>query len=610
MMGLRTPVTDCTPGTRRHTLEKQAVHVADLALAVPREAGVDRHLQQPIGIEADILTRQVPKRLNEESGADQQHHREANLASHEDAAHPADASRRGAPLTRSEARRGINLGRAPRRRQPEQECAQQRDAGGKTKDSGVSVKHQAFRDRRQGKHRHDDRNTPSRQEETQGAAYGCEQRAFDEILENQARSAGAERGAYCQLAIPGGISHHQQVADIRASGEQHERDQNHERQQRAPVLATQLRESLAGGDELCLHCHVWRETVLNERTNEPVQRPMSLSGRHVRREARNHHHGPGRAGRRDPDVRGTLDHETVEPWRGDADDRERVAVDAHRAAQHPGVAIESGSPPAVADDRHRVIRWVRRPADDRRHAEVAEEVRRDPIDLAGRLRRAVDSDRGTVEAPEADDVGHDLAVSAHRIEDRRLKNGKRFPEPARHDRNDLDLHEAVRRADRQRAQQQTVDEAEERRVGADAEGERQRHDNGERGALPEHSDRVAHVLREDVEPGQAALLAVHFAETVRPAELQEGLASRVRGGEPAPLEFVGQELEVRPQLFVELTLQPILRDERSQPRPDQSKPGCHLPDPPSARNRPITAATRCQFSVSAASCFSPGLVIV
>ena len=82
-------------GNRRHTLEQQAVDVADLALAVTREAGVDRHLQQPIGIEADILTRQVPKRLDEESGADQQHDREANLARHEDAAQPPDVPRRG-----------------------------------------------------------------------------------------------------------------------------------------------------------------------------------------------------------------------------------------------------------------------------------------------------------------------------------------------------------------------------------------------------------------------------------------------------------------------------------------------------------------------------------
>ena len=46
--------------------------------------------------------------------------------------------------------------------------------------------------------------------------------------------------------------------------------------------------------------------------------------------------------------------------------------------------------------------------------------------------------------------------------------------------------------------------------------------DGERGALPEHPDRVAHVLREDVEHGQAALLAVHLAKMVRPAELQRG----------------------------------------------------------------------------------------
>ena len=299
----------------------------------------------------------------------------------------------------------------------------------------------------------------------------------------------------------------------------------------------------------------------------------------------------------------------MEPYRSDTDDRERAAINAQRAAKHAGTATESGSPPPIADDRHRVIRRLRPPADDWRHAKVAKEVRRDLIDFAGGLRRAVDSDRGTVEAPEADDLGHDLAVSANRIEHRRLENGERFPEPARHDGNDLDLHEAVRRAHRQRAQQQTVDEAEERRVRADAERERDRHDEGERRALQQHSEGVAYVLGEDVEERQAMLFAVRFAEPVRSAELQQGLASSVRGGEAAPLELVSQELEVRRQLLVELTLQLVLRNQRSQPRPGQPKPGCHCPDPPSARKRPITAATRCQFSVSAASCFSPGLVM-
>ena len=223
----------------------------------------------------------------------------------------------------------------------------------------------------------------------------------------------------------------------------------------------------------------------------------------------------------------------MKPWnRGGATPmiEYRLAVDAQRTAKHSVVAIESRSPPTVADDRDRVIRRLRCSADGRRYAKVAEEVRRNLIDLPCWFHPAVNGDRGAVEASDANDLGHDLVQSANGIEGRPLKRGNGFSESAGHVRNELDLHEAVGRAHRQRAQQHTVDEAEERRVGADAEREGERDDSGERRALPEHSNGVAHVLREDVEHRQAVLLAVHFAKHVRPAEFLERLASSGRSG--------------------------------------------------------------------------------
>jgi hypothetical protein len=81
-------------GNRCDTLEKQAVHGADLSLAVTSKAGVDRNLKKPIGIEADILARQVLERLDEKPCADEQHHRKTYLASHQHAAQPTHAPRR------------------------------------------------------------------------------------------------------------------------------------------------------------------------------------------------------------------------------------------------------------------------------------------------------------------------------------------------------------------------------------------------------------------------------------------------------------------------------------------------------------------------------------
>ena len=62
------------------------------------------------------------------------------------------------------------------------------------------------------------------------------------------------------------------------------------------------------------------------------------------------------------------------------------------------------------------------------HAKVAEKVRGDLLDFAGRFRRAVDGDRGPVEAPEADDLGDDLVVRANGIERRSIETRSGFLE--------------------------------------------------------------------------------------------------------------------------------------------------------------------------------------
>ena len=69
-----------------------------------------------------------------------------------------------------------------------------------------------------------------------------------------------------------------------------------------------------------------------------------------------------------------------------------------------------------AEDCHRIVRRLRRPADDRQHAKAAEKVRGDQLHVRGSPPRAVDGDERPVKAPEADDVGEDLVASANGIE--------------------------------------------------------------------------------------------------------------------------------------------------------------------------------------------------
>ena len=84
-------------------------------------------------------------------------------------------------------------------------------------------------------------------------------------------------------------------------------------------------------------------------------------------------------------------------------------------------------------------------------------------------------------------------------------------------------------AHRQRAQQQTVDEAEERGVGADAERERERHDSGERRASSRASGpRIARPARARRAAAGPAARGATSRSGHRPAELQERFAPRVR----------------------------------------------------------------------------------
>ena len=72
------------------------------------------------------------------------------------------------------------------------------------------------------------------------AAGGREHQAFGEHLAHQPAALGAKRGAHADLALARGASRQQQVGDVDARDEQHERDRADQREQRRPQLADHL----------------------------------------------------------------------------------------------------------------------------------------------------------------------------------------------------------------------------------------------------------------------------------------------------------------------------------------------------------------------------------
>ena len=183
--------------------------------------------------------------------------------------------------------------------------------------------------------------------------------------------------------------------------------------------------------------------------------------------------------------------------RDDADDRHRRAVQAHRLANHARVASEPRAPVARADHRNRrrgrlVVFGHDRPAGIRGQPEHAIVVAR-RHERAGNLRLTIDDNAHPVDDWGAGEqilhrsiVGNELLE--HRIGKRAAKRktgrvGAREAVIARVRRHvvaacPLQPDETVGISDRELPQKQAVDRAEERRVRADAERERDDHNGG------------------------------------------------------------------------------------------------------------------------------------
>ena len=138
-------------------------------------------------------------------------------------------------------------------------------------------------------------------------------------------------------------------------------------------------------------------------------------------------------------------------------------------------------------------------AADRRSAERLEEVRGDggaanPLGLAGAVR-----DRELVLAVGGDRPQHPAAVPEAHVQrvgpgdDRQPPLRLRAPE----------AHEAIGIRERQRPQQHRVDDAEDRDVGADADGQREERHHGEGGARAQGPHAVADVAPQAQEPAAA-----------------------------------------------------------------------------------------------------------
>src|SRR6185295_14634051 len=117
-------------------------------------------------------------------------------------------------------------------------------------------------------------------------------------------------------------------------------------------------------------------------------------------------------------------------------------------------------------------------------------------------------------------------------------------------------YQALRVANRQRAQDQAVHQGEDGGVRPDSEGEGRDRDESEGRTPAKDANAVTQVLREVVEIAGAAGVPAVLLGPVDAAELEEGAATRLRLGHSGLDVVRDLTLEVVAQLAVELLLQP------------------------------------------------------
>ena len=116
--------------------------------------------------------------------------------------------------------------------------------------------------------------------------------------------------------------------------------------------------------------------------------------------------------------------------------------------------------------------------------------------------------------------------------------------------------------ERQRPEQQRVHQAEDRGVGADADGEDQDGDDGEAGVAAQRAEGVAQVVQERVHVRNSPGVAVEEARGLDAAQCQHGLAPRLFGAQAAPAMVFGGHLEMARQLLFEIAIEAVAADER------------------------------------------------
>ena len=174
----------------------------------------------------------------------------------------------------------------------------------------------------------------------------------------------------------------------------------------------------------------------------------------------------------------------------------------------------------------------------------------------------------------------------------------------------LDRHQSVGLGVGQRPEQHRVDEAEDRRVRADSDPQREDDDQAEARVPPEAPQGVLHVADDRLEHGKPRLVPERLLELRNAAELRAGEPAGLGGRVPGADVLRREQVEMHLDLLLRVPREPSPREEAPQAgdEHDDASPRAHGSGD-SRRRRAMTPAMRSQSSVWAASRRRPAAVM-
>ena len=239
----------------------------------------------------------------------------------------------------------------------EEHRRQQRDAAGEGQHGAVDADGRELRQVDRRRHQRDQRGRgPARQEHADRPGERGEHQAFGQRLPDEPRALRPERDAQGHLLPPSDGAGHEQVGNVHARDQQHDRHRAEQQQKGRPGLANHRGAQRA---RAVVGALVRRRVLPLHLARERRELHVRLLRRHARLEARDSEHPAalpfGRRGRRQPhrdDDVGLRIGREAEARRRDADDLPQRRTEVDRPADHPRVAAESLLPGVVAEDRH------------------------------------------------------------------------------------------------------------------------------------------------------------------------------------------------------------------------------------------------------------------